>query len=740
MSKWYEEAVFYHMYPLGLAGAPKYQESEETVHRFLELEKWIPHMAELGCTAVYIGPLFESSSHGYDTRDYKRVDRRLGSNEDFIRFVKECHDAGVRVVVDGVFNHTGREFFAFQDLKRNREASPYRDWYRDVNFGGDTGYHDGFWYSAWHNYFELPALNQWNGDVRQYLFDVIRFWIREFDIDGIRLDCADCLDFQFLREMREMTAREKEDFWLMGEVIHGDYARWTENGLLHSVTNYELHKGLYSGHNDHNYFEIAHTIRRQFDENGGIYRGRRLYSFVDNHDVDRLASKLHKPEHLKLVWSLMFTLPGIPSIYYGSEWGILGKKEGGNDDPLRPCLRLEDMEAQAPHPELISLIQRLGALKKTQPALTEGAYRELLLRNRQYAFARVLGDTAVVTAVNSDDQGAELVFACPVGTESVVEVLSGKGISIENGTVRVSLGANEGVVFVAGAGAARESSMRQAIETQTVDKAKTLSEPQGEPTCQATEPIRPAEEKPAQSPEPIKEKPVQSLEPAREEPTQSSKPIKEAPAPAPEFTKKQATPGSLERQRLRALSGSMYNDLTPELIAAREKAVLLANAYNESFGRPEEERRELLSRLLQSVGRNVHFEPVFRCEFGYNISIGNDFYASFDCIMLDAGGITIGDHVLFGPRVGIYTSNHAMDAGERAAGACYARPVRIGNHVWIGAGVHINPGVTIGDNVVIGSGSVVTKDIPANVMAAGVPCRVIREITEADKTGYSVFN
>ncbi|MCI8416596.1 MAG: sugar O-acetyltransferase [Lachnospiraceae bacterium] len=205
-----------------------------------------------------------------------------------------------------------------------------------------------------------------------------------------------------------------------------------------------------------------------------------------------------------------------------------------------------------------------------------------------------------------------------------------------------------------------------------------------------------------------------------------------------EEPEKQASRGNLERQRLRILSGALYNDLTPELKAAREKAVFLTNEYNNSYGRPEEERREILLRLLQSVGTHVHFEPVFRCEFGYNISIGNDFYANFDCVMLDGGGITIGDHVLLGPRVGIYTSNHALDASERENGACYARPVRIGNHVWIGAGVHINPGVTIGDNVVIGSGSVVTKDIPANVMAAGVPCQVIRKITEADKTGYSV--
>lgn len=193
---------------------------------------------------------------------------------------------------------------------------------------------------------------------------------------------------------------------------------------------------------------------------------------------------------------------------------------------------------------------------------------------------------------------------------------------------------------------------------------------------------------------------------------------------------------NLEEQKNLILSGQMYNDLTEELISAREKAVFFTNQYNQSFGKSPAEREAILKKLLKSIGKNVHFEPNFRCEFGYNISIGNNFYANFDCIMLDGGGIEIGDNVLLGPRVGIYTSNHATDAWERTHGACYAKSVKIGHNVWIGAGVHINPGVCIGDNSIIGSGSVVTKDIPKNVIAAGVPCKVIRAITDEDKTGY----
>ena len=448
MGKWYESAVFYHMYPLGMLGAPKHNDEGEVVHRLPELLPWADHVGELGCTAVYIGPLFESTSHGYDTRDYKSVDRRLGDNEDFKRFVDHCHEKGIRVVVDGVFNHTGREFHAFRDIQKNRERSPYCGWYQELSFQGDTCYHDGFWYKAWRNCFELANLNLRDGQVREYLFDVVRFWIREFGIDGIRLDCADCLDFDFMRDLRKVTDAEKEDFWLMGEVIHGDYSRWTGEGLLHSVTNYELHKGLYSGHNDHNYFEIAHTIRRQFDAAGGIYKGRRLYSFVDNHDVDRIASKLNVKEHLPLVWMLLYTLPGIPSIYYGSEWGIEGRKEGANDDPLRPALNLEELQAEAPVKELPALLRKLGQLKKESTCLTDGVYRELYLRNRQYAFARILDGSAVIVAVNCDDAPAQFEFPNPVGKNCCKDVFLGCEKSVECDKMTVSLDKNSGSIFL----------------------------------------------------------------------------------------------------------------------------------------------------------------------------------------------------------------------------------------------------------------------------------------------------
>lgn len=441
MTPWYEEAVFYHIYPIGMTGAPKENRQEEVSHRFPEMERWLDHIEEIGCTAVYIGPLFESTTHGYDTRDYKMVDRRLGDNQDFAAFVKKAHEKNIKIVVDGVFNHTGREFFAFQDIQKNREGSPYRDWYKGVNFGWNSPYNDGFSYEAWRNCYELANLNLQNPQVRDYLLDVIDFWIDTFDIDGIRLDCADCLDFYFMEEMRRRTQSRKEDFWLMGEVIHGDYSRYIQDGqkMLHSVTNYELHKGLYSGHNDHNYFEIAHTIRREFDENGGIYRGMKLYSFVDNHDVDRIFTKLKVKEHIYPVYTLLYTLPGIPSLYYGSEWGIEGRKEGANDDPLRPRVDEKMLEEVKDSP-VLEWVKKLGQLhKKFSSCLAEGRYRELLLTNRQYAFARFTEKDGLLTAVNNDEKEAELFIPVPFQDRTYVNLETGEEEIVENGKIHVSI-------------------------------------------------------------------------------------------------------------------------------------------------------------------------------------------------------------------------------------------------------------------------------------------------------------
>jgi len=435
---WYDEAVFYHIYPLGMLDAPKENPYGEPVHRLPNLIPWIGHLRQLSVSALYIGPLFESVGHGYETTDYRKLDSRLGDNEDLRAFVAKCHEAGIRVILDGVFNHTGRDFFAFQDLKQNRENSPYRDWYCNVNFWGNNEYNDGFSYENWGGYNLLVKLNQRNPAVRDYIRDVIRFWVSEFDIDGIRLDAADVLDFDFMKMLRHVANEVKPQFWLMGEVIHGDYTRWVNEGTLHSVTNYHLHKALYSGHNDHNYFEIAHTVKRLYGMGGNRPDGLKLYNFVDNHDVERIYTKLNNKAHFTPVHVLLYTLPGVPSIYYGSEFGIEGKKERYSDASLRPALRYEDYANAVKDNSFTRLIAALGHVRRQVKALSYGDYRELALTNRQYAFSRGTGEETVLVTVNNDDNSASLTL--PAGnTPAYVGALSGAVVTADGGNITVNL-------------------------------------------------------------------------------------------------------------------------------------------------------------------------------------------------------------------------------------------------------------------------------------------------------------
>ena len=486
---WYDEAVFYHIYPLGLTGAPKQNDYSEPVHRMKKLIPWIDHMKEIGCSALYIGPLFESASHGYDTTDYRKLDSRLGDNEDLKEFVSRCHKAGIRVIFDGVFNHTGRDFFAFRDLQKNRESSAYRDWYCNVNFGGNNEYNDGFSYENWGGYNLLVKLNQRNPEVQNYICDTIRFWVKEFDVDGIRLDAADVLDFDFMKCLRRTANEVKKDFWLMGEVIHGDYIRWSNPEMLHAVTNYCLHKALYSGHNEHNYFEIAHTVRRLYEMGGNRPDGLGLYNFVDNHDVERIYTKLNNKAHMFPVHVLLYTLPGVPSIYYGSEFGIEGRKEWGSDASLRPELNLDDYRDAVRTNPITREIAALGRIRQSVKALSYGAYKELLLTNRQYAFAREWNGENVLVTVNNDDNDFTMTISAE-GGERFVGGLAGTSVTAQNGQLTVTIKANSGEIWIPAEEGENPDFMKAPAcdaesETEGTPACETESETADTPACGA---------------------------------------------------------------------------------------------------------------------------------------------------------------------------------------------------------------------------------------------------------------
>ena len=424
---WADKAVFYHIYPLGFCGAPL--ENDFTTppqERIQKVADWAGHIADdLGCDALYLGPIFESDRHGYDTADYRLIDRRLGTNEGFCRVVDMLHSKGIRVVLDGVFHHTGRHFGPFLDVLQKRWDSPYKDWFF-LNFDGDNAFHDGLWYDCWEGHPELVKLNLSHPDVRRYLLDSAEGWIREFDIDGIRLDVAYCLDHSFMQELSARCRSVKPDFYLLGEVVHmnDNLKRLLDPDMLHSVTNYECYKGLYSSFNDQNLFEIAHSLERLFgNQPWCLFTGKHLYNFADNHDVSRFATALKCGDQMEAAYTLLYTIPGIPSLYYGSEWAIHGDKKEG-DDILRPCLELTEQK-DCP---LIHHLKKLAEVKKNHPALWEGDYQKEFLTNKQFAFSRNGGGENLVVFINADGQEGRFQLNRPVkGTE----LLTGRTVDIQ---------------------------------------------------------------------------------------------------------------------------------------------------------------------------------------------------------------------------------------------------------------------------------------------------------------------
>ena len=412
---WADESVFYQIYPLGMCGAP-HENDGRLEHRIRRVLDFIPHLQKLGVNAVLFNPLFESDAHGYDTRDYRKVDVRLGTNEDLKEVCDALHKAGMKVIFDGVFNHVGRGFFGFRDVQEKKWDSEYKNWF-NISFDGNDAYNDGFWYEGWEGHYELVKLNLRNEATVQYLLDTVKFWTEEFGIDGLRLDVAYCLDKDFLRRLKGFCSGLKSDFFLVGEILDGDYRTVCGDGLCDSATNYECYKGLYSSFNSMNMFEIIHSLIRQFGSDPWtLYRGYHLFTFVDNHDVTRVASILQNPAHLPLIYALAFGMPGIPCIYYGSEWGIRGDKKDG-DWALRP-------ETAAPEwNELTDWISKLTAAKKGSEALNYGDFRSVLLTNRQCIFERKSEHERVLVAINADGNGFHADF--DAGCGRAVDLITG---------------------------------------------------------------------------------------------------------------------------------------------------------------------------------------------------------------------------------------------------------------------------------------------------------------------------
>lgn len=440
---WINESIIYNIYPLGFCGAPKYND-HKTTYRLDKIYEWIDHLKKLNINAIVFNPVFESTSHGYDTIDYKKIDSRLGDNESFKKICDTLHKNGIRVLLDGVFNHVGREFFAFKDIQEKGPSSQYCSWFQNLNFNGRSPKGDPFWYEGWAGHYDLVKLNLQNQQVVDYLLDCVSFWIDEFDIDGLRLDAADVMDVNFFRQLRRLTADKKADFWMYGEMVGGDYNRIVQNEGLHSVTNYECYKGIYSSHNDRNYFEIAHSLQRQFAQ-GGIYKNIYTYNFVDNHDVNRVASNVNNQQHLKNIYTVLYCMPGVPSVYYGSEWALKGTRTHSSDTDLRPCLDIDSI----PNPDnsLCEFLCRLGKVRLGLEALQYGDFENIVIKNEQYVFRRRTSAQTVYIALNLADNQSDIGFNTE-GNFVLTDVLNDNEKFEANGYINLSIPAHSARILV----------------------------------------------------------------------------------------------------------------------------------------------------------------------------------------------------------------------------------------------------------------------------------------------------
>lgn len=419
---WYETATIYQIYTLGFCGCPLHNDGQ-TVSRIKKVLSWKDYLKEMGFDTILFNPVFQSETHGYDAMDIRQIDCRLGTNEDFATVVDELHKSDIKVILDGVFNHVGREFWAFKDVRQNKQNSKYNNWFH-IDYNRESGNHDGFYYEGWEGHYDLVKLNLKNPEVIDYLFETISIWINDFHIDGIRLDVAYLLDDDFLRKLRAHCKGIKQDCFLIGEIIGGNYNRIANPQMLDACTNYICYKGLYSSYNDENLFEISYSLNQEFGSNKeAIYANMMMMNFADNHDVTRLASIVRKQEYLKLVYGTMFSMPGVPCIYYGSEWGMQGKKQNG-DQELRPYF--ENSETN----ELSHFIKRIIAIRSKTPELLYGNYRNVVIRNKQLIFERSLDGSSIYIAINLDSES--YLCQCELYMERAKELIMETEMVVKN--------------------------------------------------------------------------------------------------------------------------------------------------------------------------------------------------------------------------------------------------------------------------------------------------------------------
>jgi cyclomaltodextrinase / maltogenic alpha-amylase / neopullulanase len=384
---WVAHAIWWQVYPLGFVGAfPADTPPRADEHRMRRIVEWLDHALELGASGIALGPIFESRTHGYDTTDHHRIDPRLGDDADFDELVSEAHRRGLRVLLDGVFNHVGTDFPRYRDAVAGHDAS----WFRRT--GGE--------FTTFEGHGELIALNHDNPDVVDYTVDVMTHWLRR-RADGWRLDAAYAVPDRFWAQVLPRVREEFGDAWFVGEVIHGDYSAHVRDAGFDSVTQYELWKAIWSSLNDGNFHELDHALQRH----DAFLDAFVPMTFVGNHDVTRIASKLENTRHLEHALVILLTIGGTPSLYAGDEFAYRGVKEDrvGGDDAVRPEFASPLIDVDERGRDIHRLHQYLIGLRRRHPWLHTARTSAQKLTNTQYVYRVRHESHALMVALNIDD-------------------------------------------------------------------------------------------------------------------------------------------------------------------------------------------------------------------------------------------------------------------------------------------------------------------------------------------------
>jgi glycosidase len=398
-ASWVAHAIWWQVYPLGFVGAFPAPEGsappDRGDHRLRRLAEWFDHAIELGASGIALGPIFASRTHGYDTTDHYRIDPRLGDDGDFDYLVGEAHGRGLRVLLDGVFNHVGVDFPRYREATHDDAAAR---WFR----GRPGRFH------TFEGHSELITLNHDNPDVVDYVVDVMAHWLKR-GADGWRLDAAYTVPQQFWAATLPKVRELHPDAWIVGELIHGDYAAVVEEATFDSATQYELWKAIWSSLNDGNLFELDWALQRH----NTFLASFAPLTFIGNHDVTRIASQLENSDHLPHALVLLLTIGGVPSIYAGDEFGFRAVKEEryGGDDAVRPEFASPPLQLDDSGAEVWRLHQFLVGLRRRHPWLHAATTTSLRLANQHYVYETRSGDDALVVALNIDDEPMRLMLS-----------------------------------------------------------------------------------------------------------------------------------------------------------------------------------------------------------------------------------------------------------------------------------------------------------------------------------------